>query len=62
MDFAKKEELLVVYLNTYLSEFAGLLVTGLKTYTSSNARYIRYTRPTLNAVNTSNNLQTKWPP
>ena len=46
----------------YLSELAGLLVTGLKTYNSSKTRYIRYTRPTLNAVNRSNTLHTKWPP
>lgn len=46
----------------YLSELAGLLVTGLKMYSSSKTRYIRYTRPILNGVNRSNTLHTKWPP
>ena len=46
----------------YLSELAGLLVTGLKMYTSSKIRYMRYTRPTLNEVKRSNSLHTKWPP
>lgn len=46
-------------ISKYLSELAGLLVTGLKIYTSSKARYMRYIKPTLNGVNRSNTLHTK---
>lgn len=48
--------------DTDLSEFAGRLVLGLKMETCLKARYMRYTRPTLNTVKMSNSLHTKWPP
>ena len=43
-------------------ELAGRLVTGLMSVTCENARYIRYTSPTLNGVKISKSLQTKLPP
>jgi len=47
---------------SYLSEFAGRLVTGLKMHTLSKHRYSRYISPTLNVVYRSNVLHTKLPP
>ena len=46
----------------HLSEFAGLLVTGLNRHTRLKLLNSKYSNPTLKGVNMSKTLQTKFPP